>query len=210
MFFAGTRNAPGVLLSVIVHTGIALPGTALLGTVTLSYSASKKQRRSMQQPRFELAVVMQKRPIDNRWQSEVWQPVAVMTDTVRDTTVTDNHPEQITAADGVERWVFHGLYVTLQRDEAEGYYLNISTHQPRVFVLWRIDDDRGVPQRVTASYDEACTWMDAGEQVDSVAMPPDMYDVVSAFARQHYRPEPKKRIRPRSFQSRAQGPRSRH
>ena len=159
----------------------------------------------MQQPGFDLAVVMQKRTIDNRWQSEVWEPVAVLADTV-----TDSRSEQIREPDGVERWVFHGLHLTLQRDEAEGYYLNISTQKPRVFVLWQIDDERGVPQQLTASYNEACTWMDAGEQVDSVAMPPDMYDVVSAFARQHYRPEPKKRIRPRSFQSRSQGTRPRH
>lgn len=159
----------------------------------------------MQQPRFALAVVMQKRPIENRWQSEIWEPVAVFADTA-----TANDAEQVTDSDVLERWVFHGLYLTLRREEAEGYYLNISTQQPRVFVLWQFEADLGVPQQVSASYNDACTWMDAGEQVDSVAMPPDMYDVVSEFARQHYRPEPKKRIRPRSFQSKAQGPRSRH
>ena len=159
----------------------------------------------MQQPDFALAVVMQKQPIDNRWQSEIWEPVAVFADTA-----TGDDAEQVTDSDGVERWVFHGLHLTLRREEAEGYYLNISTQQPRVFVLWQFEADRGVPQQVSASYNDACTWMDAGEQVDSVAMPPDMYDVVSEFARQHYRPEPKKRIRPRSFQSKAQGPRSRH
>ena len=158
----------------------------------------------MQQPKFELAVVMQKRPIDNRWQSEMWEPLAVFADTS-----SGNDPERIAEPDGVERWVFHGLQLTLRREEAEGYYLNISTQQPRVFVLWQFDNECGVPQKVTASYNDACTWMDAGEQVDSVAMPPDMYDVVSAFAREHYRPEPKKRIRPRSFRSKAQGPRFR-
>ncbi|UCD67867.1 MAG: DUF3305 domain-containing protein [Betaproteobacteria bacterium] len=158
----------------------------------------------MQQPRLQLAVVMQKLVLSNRWQSEIWAPMAVVPDNA-----TSDAVEQITDSDGVERWVYHGLHLTLRREQAEGYYLNISTQKPRVFVLWQIDDDRGVPQQVTASYNDACTWMDAGEQVDSVAMPPDMYDVVSAFARQHYRPEPKKRIRPRSFLSKAQGPRSR-
>ena len=158
----------------------------------------------MQQPGFVLAVVMQKRPIDNRWQSDVWEPVAVLADTE-----SGNKPEKIKQSEGLERWIFHGLRLTLRREEAEGYYLNISTQQPRVFVSWQIDEDCGVPQQVTASYNDACTWMDAGEQVDSVAMPPDMYDVVSAFAREHYRPEPKKRIRPRSFQNKAHGPRSR-
>ena len=159
----------------------------------------------MQLPKFQLAVVMQRRPITNRWQSEVWEPVAVLDDLSLNAgaeTLSDPH--------GLQRWVFRGLQLTLRREEAEGYYLNISTQEPRVFVMWQLEDDCAVPQQVTASYNDACTWMDAGEQVDSVAMPPDMYDVISAFAREHYRPEPKKRIRPRSFQSKGNVPRSRH
>ena len=158
----------------------------------------------MQQPRFEVGVVMQRRQIDNRWQSDMWEPVAVL---------PDHRPEcapiLVSESDGVERWLFPGLPVELRLEEAEGYYLNISTSQPKVFVMWQFEDDLGVPQGVSASYNDACSWLDAGEQVDSVAMPPDMYDMVSAFAREHYRPEPKKRIRPRSFQSRDNGPRTR-
>jgi len=159
----------------------------------------------MQQPAFELAVVMQKRVINNRWQSEVWEPVAVLAE-------ADCEAEQGEVfADGeAERWVFRGMRLGLRREEAEGYYLNISTQAPRVFIMWQVEGDRATPQQVSASYNDACTWMDAGENVDSVAMPPELYDVVSAFAREHYRPEPKKRIRPRSFQSRDQRPRSRH
>ena len=158
----------------------------------------------MQQPKFQLAVVMERRSIDNRWQSEVWQPVAVVDDV---SSIGEMGP--ISDRDGVQQWVFRGLQLTLRQEEAEGYYLNISTQEPRVFVMWRLDDDRAVPQQISASYNDACTWMDAGAQVDSFAMPPDLYDVVSAFARQHYRPEPKQRIRPRSFQSKDQRPRSR-
>ena len=47
----------------------------------------------MQQPGFVLAVVMQKRPIDNRWQSDVWEPVAVLADTE-----SGNKPEKIKIA----------------------------------------------------------------------------------------------------------------
>ncbi len=159
----------------------------------------------MQQPKFQLAVVMQRRPINNRWQSEIWEPVAVFAERS-----AEHNAERVAESAGVERWVFHGLELTLRREEAEGYYLNISTQRPRVFVLWQIEHDRAVPLQLTASYNDACTWMDAGEQVDSVAMPPELYDAVSAFAREHYRPEPKKRIRPRSFQSRDRGPRSRY
>jgi hypothetical protein len=43
--------------------------------------------------------------------------------------------------------------------------------------------------------------MDGGAQVDAVAMPAAMRDWVRAFVEQHYRPEPKKRMRPQSFLS---------
>ncbi len=158
----------------------------------------------MQQPSFEVSVVMQRRQIVNRWQSDMWEPVAVVSEPN-----PANKPVCISGSNGVERWMFPTLPVALRREEAEGYYLNISTSTPRVFIMWGFEDELGVPQAVSASYNDACSWMDAGEQVDSVAMPPDMYDVVNAFAREHYRPEPKKRIRPRSFQARDNGPRSR-
>jgi len=158
----------------------------------------------MQQPAFNLAVLMQRRQIDNPWATEVWEPVAVLSDPG-----PNNEPQRIVDSDGVECWMFCGLQLILRREEAEGYYLNISTLEPRVFVMWQLHNDRGVPQRVSASYNDACMWMDAGEQVDSVAMPPDVYDAVNVFTRENYRPEPKKRIRPRSFQSKNHGPRSR-
>jgi len=157
----------------------------------------------MHQPRFNVSVIMQRRPIVNRWQSELWQPVAVLSE--QD---ARGEPTRVSGPDGIERWLFPALPVVLRREEAEGYYLNISTPEPRVFVMWQFEGELGVPHKVSASYNDACNWMDAGEQVDSVAMPPQLYDMVSAFAREHYRPEPKKRIRPRSFQSRNNDPRS--
>ena len=158
----------------------------------------------MKQPRFDVCVVMQMRQLDNRWQSEMWGPVAVLSQQNR-------HGEPVLVVDenGIQRWLFPPLPVVLRLEEAEGYYLNISTPQPRVFVMWQLQNEFGVPLEVSASYNDACSWMDAGEQVDSVAMPPQMYDAVSAFAREHYRPQPKKRIRPRSFESRDNRPRSR-
>ena len=156
----------------------------------------------MRQPAFNLAVIMQKRLINNRWATEVWEAVAVLSDASPGEEV-----QQLAQPDGVERWLFRSLPLGLRREDAEGYYLNISTLEPRVFVMWQLEDERAVPQRITANYNVACTWMDAGEQVDSVAMPPDVYAVISDFTREHYRPEPKKRIRPRSFQSGENGPR---
>lgn len=81
------------------------------------------------------------------------------------------------------------LSIRLFRDEAQGYYLNVTTDEPSIFVLWR--DEGGEPSAVavTLSYDEAGRWMDGGETVDRVPMPAEMVDWLSEYVRLHYRPE---------------------
>ena len=148
----------------------------------------------MEKPRFSVAVVMQRRALNNRWQSEAWEPFGVL----------PNYqgaiePRLILDADGVTQWLHPGHEILLHRDEAEGYYLNVSTAEPKVFVSWRMDDGRGVPLLVTVSYHEASRWMDGSELVDAVPMPPDVFAWVGEWVGEHYRPEPKKRIKPRSF-----------
>lgn len=140
-------------------------------------------------------MVMQRRSIDNRWQSEVWEPLGVLPD------ASSEPAHRIVERPGMTQWVYPGFEIVLNRTEAEGYFHNVSTAEPRVFVLWRMEDARAVPQYVTVSYDEASRWMDGGESVDSVAMPAELQEWVRAFVSQHYRPQPKKRIKPQSFLS---------
>src|SRR6185436_12872200 len=113
----------------------------------------------------------------------------------------DRAPRALVETPSFEQWLFPGFDIVLQRSEAEGYFHNVSTLAPNVFVLWRIERSRAVPHYVTVSYDEASRWMDGGAQVDAVPMPSAMRDWVRAFVEQHYRPEPKKRMRPQSFLS---------
>ena len=107
--------------------------------------------------------------------------------------------------DGRTAIVLHpGLQASLHRDEAEGYYLNLSSGAPVWFVMWRIADDdpsRAWPEMVTLSYNEAGRLLDAQERVDNLPLPPDVRQWLQAFADEHYRPEPKQRRRPVSFQS---------
>ena len=74
-----------------------------------------------------------------------------------------------------------------------------STDQPRAFVMWRMYDDGVAPPArpviVTLSYNEAARMMDGGEQVDSVAMAPQLFEILVPYAQQHYTPEPKQKIR---------------
>ena len=102
----------------------------------------------------------------------------------------------------IAQWLYPGLQVALYRDEAEGYYLNLSTGQPVWFVMWRVDEtDPPVPrpELVTVSYNEAGRLLDAQERVDNVPLPRDVVGWLQAYTDEHYKPEPKKRRRPQSF-----------
>lgn len=150
----------------------------------------------MQVPEIALAVVMQRRAIQNRWQSEVWEPFGVVL----------NHagtgaPRLLLDHAGVAQWLHPGFALQLHHDETEGYYLNVSSNEPRVFVMWRLEDALAVPKFVTLSYNEAGRLMDGGEQVDTVPMPVELLAWVGRYVEDNYRPEVKKRSRPQSFVS---------
>jgi uncharacterized protein DUF3305 len=87
----------------------------------------------------------------------------------------------------------------LHPTEAEGYFLNITSPDPRIFVMWRFFDDvaepRARPVLVTVSYNEAARFMDGGEQVDGVPMVPAINEWIRAFVAVHYKPEPRRKVR---------------
>lgn len=101
-----------------------------------------------------------------------------------------------------QRTLYPAFTLALFRDEAEGYYLNLSSGAPVWFVVWRIDDEdasKAWPETVSVSYTEAGRWLDAQERVDNVPLPADLVAWLQAYTDEHYRPEPKKRRRPQSF-----------
>jgi len=150
----------------------------------------------METPTKRVAVIMQRRPLANRWQSEVWEPAGVLDDYQGAA-----EPRLIVDEESSRQWLYPGFDIVLRRSEAEGYFHNVSAREPRVFVLWRMENDRAVPQYVTVSYDEASRWMDGGENVDSVPMSSALFAWVGEFVESNYRPAPKKRIKPQSFLS---------
>jgi len=149
----------------------------------------------MQRPRFPAAVLMQWTRLNDRWQSEKWEAIAVIEDEGTQMAPTLLMNDQFRA-----RWLHPGYTLNLYRDEAEGYYLNLSAPQPFVFVMWRLEDDMARPSILTLSYNEAARMMDADEHVDGVPVPEQWREPLDAFVALHYRPETKnKRMRPPSF-----------
>src|SRR6478672_903099 len=94
----------------------------------------------METEALKVAVVMQRTPLDNRWQPHQWKPLEV--------TGAELLPDEVArclrddAAD--TRWLFTGFDIKLFSDEAEGYFLNVSSPAPCWFVMWRLDEIDGV------------------------------------------------------------------
>jgi hypothetical protein len=147
----------------------------------------------MNKPSFAVSVVMQRRAVQNRWIDCVWEPWGVLPTDER------GEPRLLLDDHGTAQWLHPGFALQLHRDEAEGYYLNVSGPAPSVFVLWRMEEERGLPLDVTVSSEEAGRWLDGGHSVDRVAMPAEIFAWVGGYVEDNYRPEPKKRIKPRSF-----------
>ena len=135
-----------------------------------------------------VAVIMERAALNNRWQSERWEAKGV----VRDLEPAGGAERVIVRARGLTQVLFPGLELRLMRDEAEGYYLNITSPQPKVFVLWRMRGDLARPEMLTVSYHEGARWMDSDERVDGVPLPPELLPWIGEFVAAHYQPEPRK------------------
>jgi len=145
--------------------------------------------------RFPLTVILQRTKLVNRWADARWEPIEVWSDT------EPTSPDPILLADDAKgtRWRFGGHFFELHPSEAEGYYLNITSPDPKVFVMWRLaegDAEPGAfPVLVTVSYNQAARMLDGGEQVDAVAMPSAIMMPTKSFVALHYKPEVRKKVR---------------
>ena len=148
--------------------------------------------------RFPVAVVVERIPLANRWASEKWQIGAVE---------RDDSPLRVAVrlsddATGT-RWRFTGFGIELHASESEGYFLNITAPEPKIFVMWRMLDADAIaadglaarPELVTVSFNEAARLMDGGEMVDAVPLPQDVLEWMQPFVTANYKPEPKRKVR---------------
>lgn len=131
---------------------------------------------------------MERVKLANRWLDEQWGASGVVGD---DSPAGTPH-RVIVQNDKLTQLLFPGQRIRLLRDEAEGYYLNITSPLPKVFVLWRMHDGIARPEGLTVSYNEGARWMDSDENVDGVALPTELLPWIGDFVAQHYRPEPQK------------------
>lgn len=147
-----------------------------------------------EKPTERVAVILQRQAIESPWQSHEWTLHAVIPDVGGEVRTIRETPTSL-------QRVHPGFEVTLHRDEAEGYHLNATSEEPSAFVSIRADEgaEDPYPFMVTLSYNEAARWMDSNERVERVAIWRELAEWLARFAAEHYKPEPRKRQRPRSF-----------
>jgi hypothetical protein len=148
---------------------------------------------------------MRRERIDNRWQPWRW----ILAEVVAQEASFGSQARLLFKDEREERWLHPGFTVELFRDDAEGYYLNVTTPAPCWFVLWRMDEEAAPgadepiarPAAVSLSYHDAGRWLDAQETVEQVPAPAEVVEWLGAFIEEHYAPEPKRRKRPESFKA---------
>ena len=147
-----------------------------------------------ERPTQRIAVILERKPIESRWLTHQWQVIAALPDPGGERRVVRDSAQSLQ--------VLHpGFEATLFEDEAEGHYLNVSTEEPSIFVALRTPEEGGdpYPLQVTLSYNEAARWMDGGERVERVPMWRELAEWMAEWVERNFRPEPKKRRKPRSF-----------
>ena len=158
-------------------------------------------------PELKVAVVMRRERITtamSRWQDWRW----VLGDVVPHEEAFGSSARILYKDEQEERWLHPDYTVSLYGDDAEGYYLNLSTSAPCWFVLWRMEEEATLcetplarPEVVSLSYVDAGRWLDAQETVEQVPAPAAVVEWLQTFVDQHREEEPRRRRRPESFRS---------
>lgn len=144
-----------------------------------------------------VAVVLQRRVAGGQtWAGPQWQAVAVV--------AGEHLPRHAQAVlihdDGDCRRTLHGgLTLRLHTDGGEGYWVNLLSESPYLFVVCEEsgdgdDGDGGLrPAFITANRDEANGYLEADRVVLPAPMPATVCDFVERYVISHYRPAAKKK-----------------
>jgi hypothetical protein len=130
-----------------------------------------------------IAVIMQRRAVNHRWATDAWEAVGVVRDE------GDLPPLQVLSrTEAREYYLVSGLKLELYPDENDGYFENCVAPEPKVFVMWRMQQDRAMPVLASVSYGEGTRMFDSGEPADGVPMPGEIQAWLAQYLQEHYRP----------------------
>jgi len=145
-------------------------------------------------PIWSASVAFRKRAVNSRWADFEWDIASIAVSD--DLQVLAARPLEFTV-NNESQWRWDGERIELHHSEGEGYWLNLNSPQPCIFVMWRLEEDDAVPRPVvvTVSYNEAGRMLDAGDHVDNVPMPDSMKALLTTYTAANYKPEPRKKVK---------------
>ena len=97
----------------------------------------------------------------------------------------------------IKRYYWSGLKLNLYKDGSEGYWYNLLSQTPYLFVICsgEVGDMEVRPSYVTANQDEANGHLESDDMVLSIAMPESIRELLEQYVIAHYRPVKKKKRR---------------
>ena len=144
--------------------------------------------------------VVLERSIDPRkkWNLPQWKGFAVITGEQ----LQHDQQKVLIHDDGINcRYLWGGLVVHLYRDGNEGYWYNLLSDNPYLFIVCEGEQNEMdvEPAFVTANQDEATGYMESDRLVLSVPMPAEMCTILEKYVITHYLPQEKKKRKRREW-----------
>lgn len=134
-----------------------------------------------------IGVIMQRRAVNYLWADHVWSVAAV-----RPYPKAPKAVQIIEQTPSLQTYLISGLALTLHRDENDGYFENWVAPEPKVFVMWQLEQDMAMPVIASVSYGEGTRILDSGESADGVVMAHEIHAWLGDYLRLHYHPRPRR------------------
>jgi hypothetical protein len=143
----------------------------------------------MRMASMPVAVIMQRRAVDHPWADEAWAAVGIVPDHGGLPKVQQLENIAVDGDDSRrQHFLVSGLTLELYPDENDGYFENCVAPEPKVFVMWRMQEGIAMPMQVSVSYAEGTRMLDSGEQADGVAMPAAIRSWLACYLQMYYQP----------------------
>lgn len=136
-----------------------------------------------------VTVIMEKQPArSSQWVDYIWTAIGV---TVSNTEKVLDKPRVADIEDEVQLKLYSGYQVKLYIDECDSYYHNLMSPTPHCFIVVRQDEDDDEPEPfiVSLSFDEAHAYLEGGDEVFAVDIPPEIYQWTENFVLENYCPQ---------------------
>ena len=145
---------------------------------------SKPDPQIPRYPRRPMSILMQK-------DAKGWQVIGILPSPA---TQAGQACRELVRDDGVSqiyRW--EGLELPLVPDACDDYWFNLTSAQPRLYVICQADADGApVPLRITADQDDSVAAEEVDEWFFQAAMPAQIVFWIKDYVATHWRPGPRK------------------